>query len=313
MTRVSPTHLHLVYVHALSMMSAVKKRNRTDDDVVQPPGKRAKTTKSSPPVSSSVGGAGAGAGAGSGSIPPASSSTAFSSSSQPDHDDSESDELDEIDVEDIVPLSMLAHNKSTELKLLTDKLDFKHPRFIEQVAARQKHVLSLATDLFKQHKLDGWSCIFDNSKTRAGLCDSRCKTIHLSAMMVQQYFADTNGLVKIRDTILHEIAHALTPPEFKQTSRGPVAVHHGPAWKAAAVRVGARPERCHSMDFSGGPRYFLKCTTEVSEKYPKCGWSSGCKVQPKRWRFMKCKHCDEKLVLEVNKDFQGSGFVMRKS
>lgn len=221
-------------------------------------------------------------------------------------------ELSDIDVDDIVPLPLLAKGNK-EFQFLTSELEHQHPRFLEQVSERQKHVLSLAADLLKQHKLDGWTCVFDNSKTRAGMCDSKRKVIQLSALMVQKYFLEEGGIVNIRNTILHEIAHALTPPEFKQTTKGRVMVHHGPEWKAMAIKVGAKPERCHSMDFSGGHRYFLKCPSVSSDKFTKCGWSAGYNSKPKKWRHQECKYCKQSVVLETNKDFKGSGFVMRKS
>lgn len=86
----------------------------------------------------------------------------------------------------------------------------------------------LALSLMKRHGLAGWRFAFDHARRRFGCCNFTRRTISLSRPLVL-----LNGEVEVRDTILHEIAHALTP-----------RAGHGPAWKAMCVRVGAKPERC---------------------------------------------------------------------
>ncbi|HEY2587403.1 MAG TPA: SprT-like domain-containing protein [Tepidisphaeraceae bacterium] len=81
-----------------------------------------------------------------------------------------------------------------------------------------------------QHGLAGWSFRFDHAKRRFGSCQHRERTITLSRPLVL-----LNDVAEVRDTILHEIAHALTPGDG-----------HGPKWRAACRRVGARPVRCYS-------------------------------------------------------------------
>jgi predicted SprT family Zn-dependent metalloprotease len=49
------------------------------------------------------------------------------------------------------------------------------------------------------------------------------------------HFAERNGDDEVRDTILHEIAHALV---------GPGHGHDG-VWKAKCREIGARPEACY--------------------------------------------------------------------
>jgi predicted SprT family Zn-dependent metalloprotease len=76
-----------------------------------------------------------------------------------------------------------------------------------------------------------WAFKFDSARRRFGVCSYRRKMITLSAALV-----NINDEAKVRDVILHEIAHALCP-----TNAG-----HGPMWKAMARAVGAKPERCYS-------------------------------------------------------------------
>lgn len=90
----------------------------------------------------------------------------------------------------------------------------------------------LAKRLMDEHGLteQGWRFKWDRSVRRFGLCSFGPKTISLSLPLTEQ-----NDESEVRDTILHEIAHALAPK----------GVHHGPEWKATAARIGARPERCY--------------------------------------------------------------------
>lgn len=87
---------------------------------------------------------------------------------------------------------------------------------------------ALAEELIALHGLADWSFGFDRARRRLGSCRPAQRRITLSAPLTRLNRADV-----VRDTILHEIAHALTPGDG-----------HGRAWRAACRRVGARPERC---------------------------------------------------------------------
>ncbi len=93
---------------------------------------------------------------------------------------------------------------------------------------------ALASQLMAQHGLTGWQFAFNTNKRRAGVCrypmKSRPGRIELSRHYVLRNPAD-----EVRDTILHEIAHALVGPRHG----------HDEVWKAKCVEVGARPERCY--------------------------------------------------------------------
>jgi predicted SprT family Zn-dependent metalloprotease len=87
----------------------------------------------------------------------------------------------------------------------------------------------LAVGLMAQHGLRGWRLVFDNAKSRAGVCRSDRKVIGLSRVLTSLYPED-----QVTDTVLHEIAHAL------------VGVRHGhdKVWRATAVRIGCSGKRC---------------------------------------------------------------------
>src|SRR5262249_25115524 len=95
--------------------------------------------------------------------------------------------------------------------------------------ARRNEVRKLAIELMAQHGLRDWTFGFNRRKQTLGLCRYEAKGIELSI-----YFVDQNPIEEIRDTILHEIAHAL------------VGINHGhdAVWRAKAVEIGAKPQRC---------------------------------------------------------------------
>ena len=78
-----------------------------------------------------------------------------------------------------------------------------------------------------------WSFCFDRSKVRFGKCDYRRKRISLSGHLV-----DLNDEQSVRDTILHEIAHALAPG----------GAGHGAAWRSIALAIGCNGSRCYGNE-----------------------------------------------------------------
>lgn len=108
----------------------------------------------------------------------------------------------------------------------------------------------VAKYLLEKHGLaeKGWTFQWDNAKRRAGRCTYATRTISLSRHYVELNIA--NGFDDIVDTILHEIAHALTPGHG-----------HDKVWKMACQQVGARPQRCYDADVVTMPqgKYVAKC------------------------------------------------------
>lgn len=97
----------------------------------------------------------------------------------------------------------------------------------------------LVISLMREHGLGnlGWKFKFDNAYSRLGICRYSRRVIGLS-----RPFILANEESEVRDTILHEIAHALTP-----------GADHGLAWRLKAQEIGARPERCASADVKQVP------------------------------------------------------------
>jgi predicted SprT family Zn-dependent metalloprotease len=91
----------------------------------------------------------------------------------------------------------------------------------------------LARGLMAEHGLTGWTLAFDRAKRRAGICRFDRREIGLSAPLTALHTE-----AEVRDTVLHEIAHAL------------VGARHGhdAVWRATARRIGCSGERCVSRD-----------------------------------------------------------------
>ena len=104
----------------------------------------------------------------------------------------------------------------------------------------------LANDLMRLHKVPAaWSFHFDHSKVRFGKCNYTKKEVSLSQHLVQ-----LNSEAEVRDTILHEIAHALAP-------RG---AGHGPVWRSVARSIGCNAQRCYGEEVvRPAPKYKGVC------------------------------------------------------
>ena len=89
----------------------------------------------------------------------------------------------------------------------------------------------LALSLLEKHELYDWTFRFDRAKVRFGCCRYAQKIISLSKILTELNEED-----RVRDTILHEIAHAIVGKKH----------NHDAVWKAKAKEIGARPVRCYS-------------------------------------------------------------------
>ena len=117
------------------------------------------------------------------------------------------------------------------------------------------------------HGLQDWSFAFNKRKRTLGLCRYAMKTIELSIFLV-----DRNGTDEVRDTILHEVAHALVGPGHG----------HDAVWKRKCVEIGAEPRRCGDADMPRG-RWKALC--------PGCVETFSRHRKPKRLGGWYCRAC----------------------
>lgn len=88
---------------------------------------------------------------------------------------------------------------------------------------------AIAKQELLRHGLHDWTFGWSTAKRRLGVCKYREKRIEIA-----KYYALHNSPANVRDTLLHEIAHALAGPQ----------AGHGPLWKATAKKLGATPRAC---------------------------------------------------------------------
>lgn len=107
----------------------------------------------------------------------------------------------------------------------------------------------LAVELMTKHDLitKGWRFQFDTARRRFGCCNYRYKQITLS-----KHLTVLNDEARVKNTILHEIAHALTPGQ-----------HHNSVWRRKAIEIGCDGERCYKSMNTATPesKYVAICTT----------------------------------------------------
>ena len=108
--------------------------------------------------------------------------------------------------------------------------------------------IELAFSYLKRYELNDWIFVVDNAKKRGGQCRYKQKTISMAEGFILHASTD-----EIKDTILHEIAHALVGSKHG----------HDEVWQAKAKEIGCSAERTHSVKFSQ-PNYYIKCVNTQS-------------------------------------------------
>jgi predicted metal-dependent hydrolase len=130
-------------------------------------------------------------------------------------------------------------------------------------------VARLARELMAKHQLSQWSFQFDNATKRVGCCHYATRLLSLS-----YEFAKRAPDEEIRETILHEIAHALVGKTHG----------HDDVWRARALEIGCSGRRCHDLQFTP-PRYIVKCEQHC--------WVV---TAERRRRGVVCKRCRGKVL-----------------
>ena len=127
----------------------------------------------------------------------------------------------------------------------------------------------MARELMTYFGLHEWTFGWNRRKRSLGLCRYRERRIELSA-----HFVRANDPAQVRETILHEIAHALAGEKAR----------HGPLWKAQCARVGCLPERCdHGQAVMPPGRWIARCAL--------CGKEYSRHRRPARRARYWCRHC----------------------
>ena len=109
--------------------------------------------------------------------------------------------------------------------------------------------------LFKKFGLESWKFEWANTRRRFGRCSYSDKTIEISIVL-----ALLNSEAEVMNTLLHEIAHALTP------GKG-----HDSTWKSKAVEIGCTGNRCYSSeDVKQIVKYIGQCGCKIHKRDRPC-------------------------------------------
>ncbi|CAN5417212.1 hypothetical protein BH23ACT6_BH23ACT6_16780 [soil metagenome] len=98
--------------------------------------------------------------------------------------------------------------------------------------------------LLKEHGLAQWRLVFDNASTRFGVCRPRRREIGLSRRLTQ-----LSSEAEVRNTLLHEIAHALVGP----------AHGHDVVWRAKALAIGCDGKRTDDIPAGAEGQWEGRC------------------------------------------------------
>lgn len=137
--------------------------------------------------------------------------------------------------------------------------------------------IALAKQLLNEHGYGYVPIRLTRTKVQLGRVSwKRDRSIHYMGLSAHHIMLNDED--EIRETILHEIAHMIAGPK----------VNHGTAWKLAAKRIGAKPERCSSVAVCPPGRYKAICQ--------QCNKSAGTRhrISAKMFRLIH-KGCRGKL------------------
>ena len=134
---------------------------------------------------------------------------------------------------------------------------------------RIESIHAMALETMRAHGLRTWRFKLDGSTRRAGCCNYHDKMISISFDLARSASEED-----IRDTILHEIAHALVGKRH----------NHDAVWRAKALEIGGSGERTHRLELAP-PRYHVRCENHC--------WTH---TAQRRNRRLICRKCGGKLV-----------------
>jgi predicted SprT family Zn-dependent metalloprotease len=158
-----------------------------------------------------------------------------------------------------------------------------------------KAAQKLATELMQKYGLfeRGWNFRFNGNARRAGVCKFGLNRIP-KRIELSHHWARLHSDSEVKDTILHEIAHALVGPE----------AGHGPKWKREAIRIGAKPRRVFKDErLAKTPAYTIFCENNCSVTVHR--YKLG-----RRWRYSLCGKCGGPLIIFDHRGREHFRFVL---
>lgn len=100
-----------------------------------------------------------------------------------------------------------------------------------------------AQSLLTEVGLSRWSVEISRGRRTIGLCSYADRTIYLS-----KHHIDNDSYDDVKDTVIHEVAHALNPADG-----------HGSKWKNTAISLGGSGEQYHAHGKSYPSKWSTMC------------------------------------------------------
>jgi hypothetical protein len=120
-----------------------------------------------------------------------------------------------------------------------------------------EEVKKLAKELFEKNNIGDWEFDFDRATSRFGCCYTYRKRITLSQKITELNLGSNSH--HIRNTLLHEIAHALAGAHH----------NHDNHWRSIAKSIGCTGTRCYSTSVVTPPEKYKGtcpiCMTEIKK------------------------------------------------
>lgn len=145
-----------------------------------------------------------------------------------------------------------------------------------------------ARALMDEHGLHDWGFEFDRARVRAGACHFHAEKITLSRAVTAAH-----SEAEVRETMLHEIAHALVGREHG----------HDEVWRRQARQIGASGQRCYSAESPVVPgRWQGRCVAgHVVHRHRRPArllLCARCRSMPMRERVLTWEHDGHPVALE---------------
>mmetsp|Transcript_760 Transcript_760/g.1920 ORF Transcript_760/g.1920 Transcript_760/m.1920 type:complete len:456 (-) Transcript_760:109-1476(-) len=130
----------------------------------------------------------------------------------------------------------------------------------------------------KHAELKDWEFCFDHAKRRHGCCKYNRKQISMSRHFINNVSTTVD---QVKNTILHEIAHALVGHKHG----------HDAVWRKMALQLGCDGSRCSKTDWKMEHHFELRCK--------KCSWTRG-KHRRSSLVGKRCPKCKSDLEYRFN-------------